>query len=67
MTTAAAVTCGFCGKEFLEDRGQAACGACLFSGGCRWIRCPHCGYENPETPEWLRRLARLGALWKDET
>jgi hypothetical protein len=51
------VVCGFCGRAFVEDRGQAGCGACPLMGGCRWVRCPHCGYENPETPGWMRRVA----------
>lgn len=50
------MACGFCAREFVEDRGQSACGACPLTGGCRWVRCPHCGYENPETPSWMRRV-----------
>jgi len=53
------VVCGFCAREFAEDRGQSACGVCPLTGGCRWIRCPYCGFENPETPRWVDRLARL--------
>gem|GEM_PF-1857304 len=58
------VVCGFCGREFAEDRGQPACRACPLSaatGGCRRLRCPHCGYENPVLPRWLVRLA--GRWW----
>jgi hypothetical protein len=60
------VVCGYCAREFVEDRGQTACGACPLTGGCRWVRCPHCGYENPETPGWMRRLgAWMGAHDRD--
>lgn len=50
------MTCGFCGDEFREDRGQPACRACPLSSGCRFVRCPRCGYENPVRPDWLERL-----------
>ncbi|MGK7311049.1 MAG: hypothetical protein ACN0LA_02325 [Candidatus Longimicrobiales bacterium M2_2A_002] len=50
------VTCGFCGKPFVEDRGQATCQACPLSKGCGLMRCPHCGYENAREPGWLSRI-----------
>lgn len=57
MTAAApVVTCGFCGSAFAEDRGQATCQRCPLSDGCRFVRCPACGYENPVAPAWLQRL-----------
>lgn len=58
-TAARTVVCGFCARAFAEDRGQSACGVCPLTGGCRWIRCPYCGFENPETPRWIDRLAQL--------
>lgn len=48
--------CGFCGEVFEEDRGQPACLGCPLAEGCRYVRCPACGYENPVTPAWLERL-----------
>jgi hypothetical protein len=54
----AALTCGFCGAEFVEDTGQAACQSCPLSRGCGLVRCPHCGYENPRQPGWLMKLRR---------
>ncbi|MFO7894243.1 MAG: hypothetical protein R6U63_10945 [Longimicrobiales bacterium] len=51
-----AVTCGFCGREFVEDRSQATCQACPLSKGCSLMRCPHCGYENAKEPGWLIKL-----------
>ncbi len=56
------VTCAFCGHDFAEDRAQPACQACPLSRGCRALRCPHCGYENPvrpAAPAWLGSLKRL--------
>lgn len=53
------MVCGFCAKEFVEDKAQTACGACALNGGCRWLRCPHCGYENPEPPRWMHNLMSL--------
>ncbi len=53
------VTCGYCGRAFEENRAQPTCQACPLSHGCRAIRCPHCGYENPAAPAWLGKLKRL--------
>jgi hypothetical protein len=50
------VTCGYCGRTFAEDQGQPACASCPLKGGCRFLRCPHCGYENPCPPHWVERL-----------
>lgn len=50
------ITCGFCGKPFVEDRSQATCQACPLSKGCGLMRCPHCGYENAKEPGWLSRI-----------
>lgn len=57
MTTC---TCAFCNRAFEEDRGQPTCQGCPLARGCHFLRCPHCGYENPATPAWLRRVQ--GAL-----
>ncbi|HSJ14765.1 MAG TPA: hypothetical protein VK939_10120 [Longimicrobiales bacterium] len=50
------VTCGFCHTRFDEDYGQRTCGACPLRGGCSFVRCPQCGFENPTTPEWVSKL-----------
>lgn len=47
--------CGLCGRRFREDRGQPACAGCPLARACRYVRCPHCGYENPVTPAWMDR------------
>ncbi len=52
------VTCGFCGREFEENRGQPTCVGCPLSDGCHFRRCPHCGYENPASPAWVGLLKR---------
>jgi hypothetical protein len=56
MAATGQMTCGMCARTFEEDRGQATCRACPLSSGCRFVRCPHCGYENPVEPAWLLRL-----------
>jgi hypothetical protein len=53
------VVCGYCGGTFAEDRGQSACQTCPLGDGCRFVRCPSCGYENPLPPRWLERLRGL--------
>ncbi len=50
--------CGFCAHEFTEEEGQATCSRCALFGGCRFIRCPSCGYEMPRTPGLLKMLQR---------
>lgn len=52
------LTCGFCGADFVEDPGQAACQSCPLSRACGLVRCPRCGYENPKRPGWLTKLRR---------
>lgn len=62
MSTATkSLTCGMCRRPFDEDRGQAACHACPLHSGCRFVRCPHCGFENPVEPPWLLSLRKW---WK---
>jgi hypothetical protein len=48
--------CGFCGRPFATDEGQPTCVSCPVRGGCQFVRCPHCGYENPVEPAWLTRV-----------
>jgi hypothetical protein len=52
------MTCGVCRRRFEEDRGQAVCRGCPLHAGCRFVRCPHCGFENPVEPPWLLSLRR---------
>ena len=52
----ATMTCGLCQKPFVEDRAQPTCQACPLSARCRFVHCPHCGYENPVEPPWLGKL-----------
>ena len=47
---AKSLTCGFCDRRFREDRGQPACVGCPLTDACHFVRCPHCGYENPASP-----------------
>ncbi|MDP3910971.1 MAG: hypothetical protein Q8Q14_11330 [Gemmatimonadales bacterium] len=50
------LVCGFCAEEYHENQAQPVCQACPLAGLCRHARCPHCGYENPLAPDWLRQL-----------
>lgn len=59
------VECGLCGRTFREDRGQPACEACPLARACRYVRCPHCGFENPVTPAWLDR--RVGGSARESS
>lgn len=59
--TASTIQCGFCRREFEEDRGQPTCRSCPLAHRCRWVRCPHCGYENPVRPGWIDRWTQRKA------
>jgi len=50
--------CAFCEKTFDEDAARQACQRCSSQGGCRKVKCPHCGMEAPAEPasvKWLRK------------
>ncbi len=48
--------CGFCGHKFNEEQADFSCRGCLMAGGCKLIKCPHCGYETPAGPKWLKKI-----------
>ncbi|MBM4016775.1 MAG: hypothetical protein FJ288_00355 [Planctomycetes bacterium] len=52
------MTCPFCGKEFGEAAARTACAGCSLVGGCRKVKCPHCGYEMPEETRLVRAIRR---------
>ena len=52
------VNCGYCGRNFEEDRGQKACAECPLGSSCGHIMCPYCGFENPATPGWMTFLQK---------
>ncbi len=39
----------------MDSETKKGCGGCPMSGGCHKICCPHCGYENPAPPKFLKR------------
>jgi hypothetical protein len=47
------MVCGLCHREFGEEAAVNGCKGCPM-GGCKRLRCPHCGYEMPPEPRWLR-------------
>lgn len=53
--------CGFCNHQFTEEDAEASCSRCALFGGCRFLRCPSCGYEMPRTPGLLKILQRWAA------
>lgn len=53
------MNCPFCGKTFSQRESEKTCKGCAMFGGCKKIKCPHCGYESPAEPKsakWLKRL-----------
>lgn len=52
------MNCSFCGRDFDETEGRKKCKSCALFGGCRNMRCPHCGYEMPEEPGFIKWLFR---------
>ena len=50
--------CAFCNKMFNEESSRKSCRNCAVFGGCKMVKCPHCGYESPAEPglvKWLKR------------
>jgi len=54
--------CPFCDREFDEESAESGCRNCSLFGGCRKVKCPHCGYKSPAEAgliKWLKkRLTR---------
>lgn len=50
------VRCTFCNYEFTEEEARADCGKCALFGGCRFLRCPRCGFEMPQTPGMIKAI-----------
>jgi len=50
------IKCSFCGYEFDEKEGEAACSACFSIKGCTLIKCPNCNFEMAPDPEWVKRF-----------
>lgn len=42
--------CNYCDKQFSKP-STVGCGSCEFSRGCKKIKCPYCGYDNPPEGE----------------
>jgi predicted amidophosphoribosyltransferase len=54
------IQCSFCSKKFTEEEAILSCGNCTLFGGCRKVKCPHCGYETPQIPGLLKTLMSIG-------
>ena len=51
--------CPFCGRTSSAPQAERACKTCALFGGCKKVKCPHCGYESPAEPrslKWLRKM-----------
>jgi len=57
--------CSFCDKEFDEHASEKACRQCSLFGGCKKVKCPHCGYESPKQPKSLKWLNKIGRKYND--
>lgn len=60
--------CAFCEKHFDEEAARQACQSCSSHGGCRKVKCPHCGMEAPAEPasvKWVRKL--INRMTKETT
>lgn len=52
--------CSFCSYEFDQEEALHACGRCSAFGGCRSVKCPRCGYEMPQVPDFTKLLKWFG-------
>ncbi|MCS7064818.1 MAG: hypothetical protein NZL85_00940 [Fimbriimonadales bacterium] len=59
--------CAFCGRELTQEGIERACKGCGAFGGCRLVKCPSCGYEQPQEPLWLRKLIEWVRHRRQET
>lgn len=54
--------CAFCGCIYEQHQARTACQGCGLFGGCHLVKCPRCGYEQPQEPAliqwWRERWAR---------
>ncbi|MDF1562733.1 MAG: hypothetical protein P1V51_06800 [Deltaproteobacteria bacterium] len=55
------MSCDFCGLDFDVTNSREGCAACSVwgGGGCKYVKCPRCGYEMPELPDlpgWVQRI-----------
>jgi hypothetical protein len=51
--------CPFCQREFIVKDAKKECRTCASFGGCRKVKCPWCGYESPQEPNFVERLRKL--------
>ena len=59
--------CALCNKTFSPDATHHECRRCALFGGCRKVKCPYCGYENPAEPRSLKWLKSLGKKKHDQS
>lgn len=59
--------CSFCGLELTQENIEKACKGCGAFGGCRLVKCPRCGYEQPQEPAWLKSLLGWAKSRKQKT
>ena len=58
--------CSLCGFEFNEETAQSACCGCpLTKGNCGLTKCPNCGFEMVQEPEWIKKLKNRKAKKDD--
>jgi hypothetical protein len=48
--------CQFCGIEFPEEVKNKECSMCLLANGCKFVKCPNCGYEIPAESKSVKKL-----------
>jgi rubredoxin len=48
--------CSLCNLEFDEKQANQECKGCMLAGSCKKIRCPHCGYEAPVEPDFIKKI-----------
>jgi len=59
------IKCGFCGHEFDEKDGVAACGCCPLHITCDKSKCPKCGFEISKEPAIIKFIKRKWSEYND--
>ena len=58
------MTCVLCGRTFEPGADDPVCKGCALFGGCKRVRCPHCGGEMPKEPAFVSWMFGRGKQGK---
>lgn len=60
------IKCALCGFEFDENSAKKSCERCILKNNCSLLRCPNCGYEIPDEPQWIKKIKKILGVTNDK-